>query len=255
LTRAQIIWTGPEPPTRAELRAIGAAWRAGQIPDGARVGCASEAELERLNPAADLEAARGRVAKLKYDLRRERVQARERTARLRARRDASRPKLQAQIGRFRGRWRAEVNERVQAWRDAHAAIWRARIAAARVPVLDVQNQLEAERESEARIRRERASRKKKAGPARRAGAIRKAESDYEVEGNIDPDLVPVWHRVKNRIRTAGSRASRTEAFLEWVAENRREVDRMLSDMAAQAEDELGDELAAQEAAHYQGVAA
>jgi len=52
MSRPVIIWEGSKPPTRAELRAIGAAWRAGRIPPGARVSCA------RRNPSAASDAYR-----------------------------------------------------------------------------------------------------------------------------------------------------------------------------------------------------
>lgn len=57
-------------------------------------------------------------------------------------------------------------------------------------------------------------------------AIRRAEvssqSSDEVESNIPPELVPIWRKVRSRIR-GSERRSRTEAFLEWVAENEGEV--------------------------------
>jgi hypothetical protein len=212
-------------------------------------------ELE--NPRADLEAARGRIEKLKYELREAKGRSRAQIAKLRTRRDASRPKLAAQVKRKRAQWRARINARIAEIRALHGDVWRARIARARGPVLQKQAELVTERGYQADERRERAAERtrKRTPAARRVARAAKAESDFEVEGNIDPDLVPVWHRVKNRIRTAGTRATRTEAFLEWVGENRGEVNRLLSDVAAEAQDELEDELAAQEAAHYEERAA
>jgi hypothetical protein len=40
VSRPAVIWTGSRAPTRAELRAIGAAFRAGRIRNGDRVCCA-----------------------------------------------------------------------------------------------------------------------------------------------------------------------------------------------------------------------
>lgn len=48
------------------------------------------------------------------------------------------------------------------------------------------------------------------------------ESDYEVETNLDPELVPLWRRVKSRIRGTG-RMTRTEVFLHYVHEHPGEV--------------------------------
>lgn len=45
-----------------------------------------------------------------------------------------------------------------------------------------------------------------------------AESDDEVRGNIDPELVPVFEKVKRSIK-GSDRISRTEAFLQWLEEN------------------------------------
>jgi hypothetical protein len=54
MSRPRIVWTGRKPPTAAELRAIGAAWRAGRIPAGARVSCAPAGRVRRNpSPAAD----------------------------------------------------------------------------------------------------------------------------------------------------------------------------------------------------------
>jgi hypothetical protein len=94
---------------------------------------------------------------------------------------------------------------------------------------------------------------KRAQPkAARVARFHTAESDYEVEGNIDPDLVPIWRKVKNRIRTRTGRKTRTEAFLEWVGENQAEVDAMRAELFDP--DDLEAELMAQEAAHYRGAA-
>jgi len=52
---------------------------------------------------------------------------------------------------------------------------------------------------------------------------RRQESDDEVAANIeDPGLLVVWRKVAPKIK-AGPRRSRTEAFLEWAAENRADV--------------------------------
>lgn len=125
------------------------------------------------------------------------------------------------------------------------------IAAARSPVVEAAAKLEAKRESEREIRKSRRAERKarKAEPKPRGvAAIHKAESDYEVEGNIEPELVPIWRKVKNRIRTTGTRATRTEAFLEWVDANTAEVERMQADLFDP--DDYAAELEAQEFARY-----
>jgi hypothetical protein len=59
------------------------------------------------------------------------------------------------------------------------------------------------------------------GPSRKGEA--RQESDCEVAQNLtDPMLLPVWERVKHRIKGT-ARKTRTEAFLEWVEEHAAEV--------------------------------
>lgn len=63
-----------------------------------------------------------------------------------------------------------------------------------------------------------------------AGREAQAESDSEVEQNISPELVPVWRRVKRKIK-ATSHLSRTEAFEHWVMENQGDVQIMINEDA------------------------
>lgn len=58
---------------------------------------------------------------------------------------------------------------------------------------------------------------------RRMSKIEKRRhSDDEVRANLDPELVPVFERVKRHIK-GNPRLSRTEQFTHWVEENRGEV--------------------------------
>ena len=50
----------------------------------------------------------------------------------------------------------------------------------------------------------------------------RAESDDQVRSNIDPELVPVFDRLRRSVRGDGYR-TRTEAFLEYVEHNPQEV--------------------------------
>lgn len=61
--------------------------------------------------------------------------------------------------------------------------------------------------------------------AARAAELR-AESDDEVRGNIDRELVPVWE-ARRRLTHPTERASRTEKFLEWVEENSATVNEIM----------------------------
>jgi hypothetical protein len=51
---------------------------------------------------------------------------------------------------------------------------------------------------------------------------RKQESDDEVRGNIPPELVSVFDKIRTKIK-GSSRTSRTEAFLQFAEENPGEV--------------------------------
>ncbi len=51
---------------------------------------------------------------------------------------------------------------------------------------------------------------------------RRTESDDEVRGNLPPDLVPLFERVKRGIK-GSTRMSRTEAFLKYAEEHPDEV--------------------------------
>lgn len=64
------------------------------------------------------------------------------------------------------------------------------------------------------------------GSGRRQAADAIRESDSEVEHNLPEDLIRVWRAVRTRIKGSAYR-TRTEAFLEWVAEHRGEVQRIV----------------------------
>lgn len=53
-------------------------------------------------------------------------------------------------------------------------------------------------------------------------AVRRSESDDEVRSNIPADFVPLFDRVKGKIR-ASDRASRTENFLKYAEEHPHEI--------------------------------
>ena len=65
---------------------------------------------------------------------------------------------------------------------------------------------------------ERANKSREKEKPKASAKERRQESDQEVENNIDPHLVPVWHEVKSKIKP-NDRKSRTEAFLDWVHEH------------------------------------
>lgn len=70
------------------------------------------------------------------------------------------------------------------------------------------------------IRRAEIARTRKS-PSQRPG-IAKSESDDEVKGNIPPELLPTWERMKRAIKGSPHK-SRTETFLEWVEAHPSEI--------------------------------
>ncbi|HUX77950.1 MAG TPA: hypothetical protein VMY40_15060 [Anaerolineae bacterium] len=204
----------------------------------------------------DRAAAKGRIEKLRYQLRKAREQSAKLQKQIRSKRDATSPRLREQIKRFRAKWRAWVNARVAEMRQKHRQVWNKRLDSARAAVLRAQFELDAERGVQSDLRKFRGSqrRAKRSLPKtgkRRASVtrIRRDESDDQVEGNIDPALVPVWREVKDQIRTDFANKSRTEAFLEWVDENPQDVATLTADLAYDSGD-LEAELAEQEARAY-----
>jgi hypothetical protein len=65
---------------------------------------------------------------------------------------------------------------------------------------------------------------------------RTAESDHDVEVNLSPDQLPVWHEVKQQIK-ATPRMSRTEAFLQWMHDHSADVEHILARDAERAYEE------------------
>lgn len=84
-------------------------------------------------------------------------------------------------------------------------------------VSGVENELRATRAELRNI--ERAG---KAPRLRSTSGERRAESDDAVRRNIPEDLVPVFDKVRTKIKTS-PRRSRSEAFLEWAHENPEEI--------------------------------
>jgi hypothetical protein len=84
-------------------------------------------------------------------------------------------------------------------------------------------ELAAERQFRREMRQiERSNRARRLEITRSSRRERETESDDEVRGNIPPELVVLFERVKGRIK-ASDRMTRTEAFLHYAEEHPREV--------------------------------
>jgi hypothetical protein len=80
---------------------------------------------------------------------------------------------------------------------------------------------------------------------RASSAERRSESDGAVVANIPEELIPLWNRVKQKIK-GSDRRSRTEEFLQYVEENPDEV---IDARQAYADRELDRELRQQQREH------
>jgi hypothetical protein len=105
--------------------------------------------------------------------------------------------------------------------------------------------LAAEREFRREMRRaERGNRIARLEQRRSTAAERRSESDDEVRGNIPPELVHLFNKVRRSIK-GNTRKSRTEAFLQYAEENPGEIyaahedgaDRLIAELEAKARHE------------------
>jgi hypothetical protein len=132
---------------------------------------------------------------------------------------AGRDRVREQAAQLRDRVKREIAELVQTQRSQCSASREMTREQSRAALAAAVKALLEERGFQAEMRRaEGRARKATRVDAARARIERKRESDEEVERNLEPELVPVWKRVKRTIKE-GPRRSRTEAFLEWAAEN------------------------------------
>jgi hypothetical protein len=168
--------------------------------------------VKLLELGARLKAARARRdAALKTTVqscRRWRQQARSRVEALRA---AELAKLAKDVEELRQAARNKCQARKHVIRHAGA-----RAVDARKLVLLEERKLQAQLKrlaAHARIRKAKHA---------TTGKERSAESDDYVRGNLPAELQPVFDRVKRKIK-GGPRTTRTEAFLEWAAENPGDV--------------------------------
>jgi hypothetical protein len=172
-------------------------------------------------------AHRGRVSEVRSACRQDKVAVRER---VRAMRHVARLELAARV-------RDERAGAVQACQIRHEQ--------ARQEVSTPAEKLREEKRYQAELRRiERLYIQKRREVKRASRAERQSESDDEVRGNIPPEYVPLFERVKGKIR-GSDRRTRSEAFLEYVEEHPGEFLEVLEDRT----DALVRELERQEREH------
>ncbi len=168
--------------------------------------------VKLLELGGKLKAARARrdaaLKTTQQSCRRWRGEARERVAELRA---VELAKLAQEVKELRQRARNRCQARKHRIRAAGG-----RAVEQRKATLAEERRLQAQLKrlaEHARVRRAKHSTTSKE---------RRQESDDYVRGNLPAELQPVFDRVKRQIK-GGPRTTRTEAFLEWAAENPGDV--------------------------------
>jgi len=170
--------------------------------------------------------AKEKVASLRGQLRearqRRKFALRDAKERCRAERIAARERARA----LRLRVLEELREAMRGERVGARQACTVRLGEARAIKDDIQRaraELVAEKHYQADLRRiELANRKRRSEAPRVTRIERQAESDDEVRGNVPPELVALFERVKRSIK-ASPRMSRTESFLKYAEEHPGEV--------------------------------
>jgi hypothetical protein len=201
-------------------------------------------ELMRSIEREHRQAARQRVAELRAALKDARTMRRIALVQARQRCHAERVAARARARQLYAEGIARLRDATRQERLAARQACDANLAAARgikERILRARAELEAERKYQRDMKRiERANRARTLEFKRTSKAERRAESDDEVRGNIPPEFVALFERVKRGIK-ASPRMSRTEAFLHYAEENPEEVLEAISDTT----DELVRQLAEQ----------
>lgn len=181
---------------------------------------------DRARTRRELEALAKQKARAKLAQLREIVAARRADRRQRMR------EVTHQCKEQRDRNRERARQAREALRDAYAELRllarqqcaRAKARAADASDLEAaEKALREEREAQALLRRWSSPTRAGAKSKRQVARELQQESDEEVLGNLDdPTLIAAFREVKRKIK-GSPRRSRTEAFLEWAAENKAEV--------------------------------
>ena len=176
--------------------------------------------------------ARAKVGELRGSIREARRQRKEALVAAKERCRAERLVVRERVRSMRLRVLMELREAMRAERAAARQACTVRLGDARAIKNDIERaraELAAERQYQRDLRRiEAANRQRRREAPAIARVDRQSESDDVVRGNIPPDLVPLFERVKRGIK-ASPRMSRTETFLRYAEENPEEVLRVIED--------------------------
>jgi hypothetical protein len=183
-------------------------------------------QLEKQIRAEHRAEAKRLLLELRFSIRHAKAERREAVKAARAKCRTDRVDVRARVRELRARARAELRaaialERRQAKETcATAQTWAKSLG---TKVERARAALEAERTYRREMKRIEAGNKARFREEKRASAKeRRGESDDEVAGNLPPEYLDLWERVKRSIR-GGPRMSRTEAFLKYAEEHPDEL--------------------------------
>lgn len=184
-----------------------------------------QARLARERAAMVRRKERARLAELREDLRDAKRAKALRLRKLRADVKRGRARLQKRVAEFRREWREYVAEQVKLRRARAKAAWQVKLARAmRAPTKRVAGRSAALAEYRAELASlRRWTRQQQTRQGVRKAFEARAESDGMVANNLPPELRAVWRKVGRRVKTRVPGKTRTEAFLEWAAENPDDV--------------------------------
>ncbi len=176
--------------------------------------------------------AREKVLELRGHLREARARRKQALHDARERCRAERLAARERARSMRLRVLQELREAMRAERAAARQACSVRLGDARAIKNDIERaraEVAAERQYQRDLRRIEAANRQRRKEAPAITRIeRRSESDDEVRGNIPPELLALFERVKRGIK-AGPRMSRTEAFLHYAEFNPDEVLAAISD--------------------------
>ncbi len=178
---------------------------------------------------------RDEVARLRDNVKRAKEMKRKRMATFRKSIQVARGRLSEDVKKFRAKWRDWVNAEVARMRAEHQRKYElARKQAERLYSDKVQRaeaELAARKALHASVKRTEAWKREQLKRGHRTTFEKRAESDDQVRANLPPELLPVWEHFKGRVKTRVPGKTRTEAFVEWVAENQDDITAAMGDVA------------------------
>lgn len=156
------------------------------------------------------------LAKLREAIAAAKAAKRERMREVTSMCKSERARLKVRAAELRAQLRETLRAEREAAKDTCSTNRTSTRKASDIEIEGARRALSSERHEQRVIARVDAPKRNPRGKANpRAAAERRQESDDEVRHNLDPQLVPVFDKVRRGI-SGSARRSRTEAFLEWV---------------------------------------